>query len=136
MRPISMDKREIIISANKRGEKPEAIALWVGVSTSSVYKILRLYKETGSLAPMPFRGRQSILTTEQLAKIRECVEKENDITLEELIEKLELPIKKSRLSKVLIKMGFSFKKRHFTLKNNNEVMLFENALHGKKSKKN
>jgi transposase len=70
------------------------------------------------LAPKPFPGRQSSLTTEQLVEIKETVEAENDITLEELIEKLKLPIKKSRLSLVLIGMGFSFKNRLFIQKNN------------------
>lgn len=136
MKPISMDKREIIIAANERGERREAIALWVGVSTSSVYKILRLYKQNKTLAPMPFLGRQSVLTAQQLAKIKERVEKENDITLEELIEKLQLPIKKSRLSQVLIGMGFSFKKRHFIPKNNNVKTLCKNVPNGKKIRKN
>ncbi|MDR1002198.1 MAG: hypothetical protein LBL82_02870 [Oscillospiraceae bacterium] len=66
------------------------------------------------LEPKPFPGRQSILTSEQLEKIKKTVEENNDITLEELIEKLALPIQKSRLSDVLNEMGFSFKKRHFT----------------------
>lgn len=123
MKPISLDKREIIIAAGKRGEKPETIALWVGVATSSVYKILKLHKENNTLEPKPFLGRPSVLSAEQLSKIKETVEKENDITLEELIEKLELPIKKSRLSVILIGMGFSFKKRHYIQKRSNEKML-------------
>jgi hypothetical protein len=41
-----------------------------------------------------------------------------DITLEELIETLNLPIKKSRLSVILIAMGLNVKKRHCFQKNN------------------
>lgn len=136
MKPISKEKREIIIAAKERGEKPETIGLWVGVATSSVYKILKLYKESNTLESKPFLGRRSILTSEQLSKIKETIEKENDITLEELIERLNLPIKKSRLSVILIGMEFSFKKRHFIQKNNNVLMLCKNVPTGKKAKKN
>jgi transposase len=122
MKPISMDKREIIVAARKRGENPETIALWVNVSVSSVYNICRMAKEN-TLAPKPFPGRKSILTSNQLTKIKEAIEEKNDITLEELIENLELPIKKSRLSQVIINMGFSFKKRHCTQKNKCVKML-------------
>ena len=40
----------------------------------------------------------------------EVSKRQSDITIEELIEMLNLPIKKSRLSVVLIGMGISFKK--------------------------
>lgn len=122
MKPISIDKREMIIAAKERGEKAEVIALWVGIATSTVYKIIKQHNDTKTLEPKRFPGRQSILTKEQLDDIKDTVEKESDITLEELIEKLALPIKKSRLSVILISMGFSFKKRHCTQKNNNEKM--------------
>jgi transposase len=121
MRPITIEVREIIVAAKERGEKPATIALWAKCSVGSVYKICRLAKEN-ELTPKPFPGRQSILTAEQLVEIKEAVEAENDITLEELIEKLKLPIKKSRLSLVLIRMGFSLKKRLFIRKNSYEKM--------------
>ena len=53
MKPISQDKREIIVAAKQRGEKVDAIALWVGVAPSSVYNILRLQRETASIEPKP-----------------------------------------------------------------------------------
>jgi transposase len=134
MKPISKDKREIIIAAKERGEKVGTIALWAGVATSSVYKILALHKESGNIEPKPFLGRPSTLTPEQLSKIKEAVEKENDITLDELIEKLKLPIKKSRLSVVLISMDFSFKKRHFIQKHKSERMSSKPVPTGKKTK--
>lgn len=136
MKPISIDKREIIIAAKERGEKAETIALWVGVATSSVYKIIAIHKERNNIEPKPFLGRPSILTSEQLSKIKETVEKDNDITLDELIEKLELPIKKSRLSVVLIGMNFSFKKRRFIQKRKNEKTSLKPVPSGKKTKVN
>jgi transposase len=134
MRPIINEIREIIISARGRGEKAETIASWLNISVASVYHICRLHKASGTIAPKPFPGRRTILSADQLSKIRDTIEAENDITLDELIEKLQLPIKKSRLSVVLIGMGFSFKKR-LSIQNNSSVRMSKpSAPSGKKSK--
>ena len=69
-----------------------------------------MYNSSSTLDPKPFPGKQSKLTAKQLDDIRSSIEEQNDITLEELIEKLDLPIKKSRLSELIIGMDFSFKK--------------------------
>ena len=136
MKPLSQDKREIIIAANLRGESPSAIALWIGASRASVYNILNLHKATNDVVPKPYPGRQSSLTQKQLNEISKTIKSENDITLDELIEKLSLPIKKSRLSVILIKMGFSFKKRLFTQKSSNARMSKKNAENGIEARKN
>lgn len=130
MRAISNEKRELILSARSRGEHPATIALWLGVAVSSVYNICSLQNKLGSIEPKPFTGRRTILTSEQLSQIRQAVELQNDITLDELITKLDLPIKKSRLSTLLISMGLSFKKRLSMLKSNNDKMFRRNEVHG------
>ena len=117
MKTISIEKRELIISAKKRGEKVEAIALWLEVSERSVKRIWKLYKETESIQPKKRPGRKPTLDAAKIEQIRETVKQQPDITLEELIETLELPIKKSRLSVLLIQMRLSFKKRHYFQKN-------------------
>jgi transposase len=80
--------------------------------------IWRLYRETGSYLPTPFPGRLPILSKEKWLKTEQFVTENPDKTLEEIIEELELPIHKSRLSVLLIEAGFSFKKRRSTPKNN------------------
>jgi transposase len=136
MKPLSQDKREIIIAANSRGESPSTIALWVGASRASVYNILNLHKATNGIVPKPYPGRQSSLTQKQISEICKTVKGENDITLDELIEKLGLPIKKSRLSVILIKMGFSFKKRLFIQKSSGARMSKKNAETGREARIN
>jgi transposase len=135
MKPISRDKREIIITAKERGEKPITIALWTGVALSSVYNILRLHRETNNCEPKPYTGRQGRLTGEQLQRIQETVENKKDITLDELISELNLPIKKSRLSVILIAMGYSFKKRRYIQPVNNVKMSKKSARNGMRGKK-
>jgi transposase len=130
MRPISNANRELIILAKQRGEKEAAIALWLNISKSSVRTIWGLYRRTGSILPTPYTGRPSRLTSAQIDEIRTEVETTPDITLNELIDKLSLPIKKSQLSRLLIKLDFSLKKRLFIRENNSEKMFKKSVHHG------
>jgi transposase len=117
MKPISNEKRELIIEAKERGETEKSIAKWLKISERSVATIWRLYRETGSYLPTPYPGRQPVLTAEKWEEVIILVKNEPDKTLEEIIQELELPIRKSRLSLLLIKAGYSFKKRRFILPN-------------------
>ena len=114
MKPITKENRELIVAAKTRGEKPEVIAIWFDVAVSSVYNILALHRKTNDVTPKPYPGRPSRITTVDLERIRMAIKEKNDITLEELIDELKLPIKKSRLSEIVIRMDFPFKKRHST----------------------
>jgi transposase len=115
MTPVSNEKRELIIAAKKRGDKESEIAIWLNISKSSVGKIWKLYRDTGSYFPAPYPGRQSILTPAKWNEVIELVAASPDKTLDEIIEELSLPIHKSWLSVLLIKAGYSFKKRQFIL---------------------
>jgi len=111
MKPITNENRSLIVAARERGEKPEVIAVWFSVAVSTVYNILALYKKTNNITPKPFLGRPSKLTAEDLDKIRATIQEKNDITLEELIDELDLPIKKTRLAEIVNGMNLPFKKR-------------------------
>jgi transposase len=113
MKPISNEKRELIIEAKERGETEKTIAKWLKISERSVTAIWRLYRETGSYMPTPYPGRKPILTAIKWEEVITLVKNEPDKTLEEIIEELSLPIRKSRLSLLLIEAGYSFKKRQF-----------------------
>lgn len=113
MTPISNEKRELIVEAKQRGETEKNIAKWLKISESSVTTIWRLYRETGSYLPTPYPGRQPVLTSEKWEEIKTLVKNNPDKTLEEIIVELSLPIHKSRLSVLLIKAGYSLKKRRF-----------------------
>jgi transposase len=70
-----------------------------------------LYRKTGSFLPAACTGRVSVITKTKIEEIRAAIKIQPDITLNELIEKLSLPIQKSQLSRLLISLGYSFKKR-------------------------
>jgi transposase len=134
MKPISGEKRELIIEAKQRGEKEEEIAVWLNISKRSVGTIWKLFKNTGSIQPTKYTGKKPRLTNEKTEEIRSAIKENPDITLSELIERLSLPIKKSQLSKLLIRLGFSYKKRLFTQKNSLERMCKRSVLNGENSK--
>ena len=114
MRPISKEKREMLTAAKLRGEKESTIALWLGVSVRSVAGIWKLYKTRGDVSPIKYRGRPSRMTEADTEAIRQAVKQTPDITLNELIEDLSLPIKKSQLSRLLTRLGLVFKKKRST----------------------
>jgi transposase len=130
MKPISIEKRELIIEAKQRGAKEEKIAEWLKVSKRSVSAMWKLFKGTGGFQPTKYTGRKSCLDNGKIEEIRSTIEANPDITLNELIECLLLPIRKSQLSKLLIKLGLSYKKRLFILKHSLETMSSRNALNG------
>jgi len=109
MKPISNEKRELLIAAKQRGEKEEDIAKWLDISKGSVGTIWRLFRKTGSFLPTAYTGRPSIITQEKTDEIQATVKKNPDITLSELIERLTLPIQKSQLSRLLISLGYTYK---------------------------
>jgi transposase len=111
MKPITNEKRELIIEGKQRGEKTQDIAKWLNVSLGSVGTIWTLYRKTGSYESKPYKGRVSVLNETNIKEISEAISQTPDITLEELIEELSLPIKKSQLSRLLISLGLYFKKR-------------------------
>ncbi|MDR1992278.1 MAG: hypothetical protein LBQ98_02085 [Nitrososphaerota archaeon] len=112
MRPISNEKRQMIIEAKKRGEPEKTILTKIkGISRSSITKIYKQYQKTGNHKPKPYPGSKSKLTPKQDQQIKEQIKQTPDITINELIDKLNLNITQSGLSKHLKQMGLTFKKR-------------------------
>ena len=111
-KPITVEEREKIIKHKQNNEKEADIARWLFVSESSVTKLWAQYRKTGSYLPNYENcGRKSALNDTQICQIKTEVEKTPDTTLLELIEKYDLPISESGLSRVFKKLGLTFKKR-------------------------
>lgn len=116
--PLSKEIREKIIKHTENGAKICEIVKWLMISRDSVIRIQKLKKETGSVDHRPLnRGRKPKITAEEMAAIEEELKVNPDITLQEMIEKFSLRIKKSALSKRLIDLGYTFKKRSLIQQN-------------------
>jgi len=110
MRPISKEDRERIIKHNASGESCGSIAKWLMIGVSTVYQILSKYRKTGSIEAKPYRGNNRKITAEQDKELRRVIEERPDITLNKLIETLDLKVSESGLSRHVKKMGLTYKK--------------------------
>jgi transposase len=59
----------------------------------------------------PNSGRKPLVSDKDMEKVVSKIKETPDTTLNELIDKFNLPISESALCKRLIKLGYSFKKR-------------------------
>ena len=110
MKPISKEDRERIIKHNANGESGSKISKLLMIGVSTVYQILSLYRQRGSIEAKPYKGNNRKITTEQDKEIRRIIGEKPDITLNKLIETLDLKVSESGLSKHLKKMGLTYKK--------------------------
>jgi len=89
--PYSIDLRERVILKYNEGKSVLEIVNELNVKKSFVYNILRLYKETRSVAPKPANGgRNPEITEEILLQIEALIMETPDITLHEIKNELGL----------------------------------------------
>src|SRR5215469_14731743 len=116
--PTSKEIRKKIIQHKQNYVNEPDIAKWLIISQSTVTKIWALHKQTGSIKPKPrTQGRKPLATQQTMNQITTKIDNQPDITLKELIEEFNLQISPAALSKRLIKLGYTFKKRVFIQKN-------------------
>ena len=112
-KPISLDLRERIVAAydGKEGTREE-VAKRFKVSEGMVKKLLAQRSRTGDLRPRyRFCGRKAGLESEHGESMRRLVEKEPDVTLEEIKQRLGLGCTIGAVHWVLTRLGLTYKKR-------------------------
>ena len=117
--PLVKELRERIIIKHKKGKKPTQIQAELEIKAlSMVCAVIKLYEETGSIEPRPLNnGRPPKMTPQNMIDLKTAVINQPDITLEELKEKLNLPISPSRICRILNgKMGLPRKKNSISEK--------------------
>ena len=113
---IPVEVRKIIIEDREAGITVKEISRVLNVSESAIYSITKKYKERGNLNGK-YPGRQPQITKEQRKAIIKLVKEKTDITINEIIEELNLPIKKSRVSKILLEEKMYLKKNKSVQRN-------------------
>jgi transposase len=74
-----------------------------GVAESTVYRLVAQKRKTGSLAlKLSTRGVKSRLSPFMVEQIKQKIKEAPDITLQELIDELNLPIKVSALCEFIV----------------------------------
>jgi transposase len=109
---ISIEIREIISKANKRGIKVKEISRLLDIGERTIRNLLKHERETGSMAPLPHKGRKPALDACGLERLKALLEEKKDITLEEIEKEMGLTIDISALSRIIHhKLGYNYKKK-------------------------
>lgn len=113
MRPLSQDLRQRILDTVARGEGSlRQIAERFLVNVSTVVRLLKRRRQTGSADPKPHAGgRQPALGPDDTKRLRELIRKQPDATLEELRERLGVDCSVMAISRALKKLRITRKKK-------------------------
>jgi transposase len=120
MKAYSLDLRQRIIETDRTEMiTRKELAKRFKVSESFVGNLLRLFRETGDVAPKPHAGGPvPKLNSEQLVSLVEIVEKNNDATLAELSQLLEekeqIFVPRSTMGSLMQRLDLNRKKKRFT----------------------
>jgi transposase len=119
MNPYSNDLRERIIQAyDRKIVTQKEVAERFGVSVPWVKKLLRHYRETGSVAPRPYkRGRKPVFEGEKLEELKNQVRKDPGATLQELLERSGANGSIMAVFRALKRLGCRRKKSQFGRQN-------------------
>ena len=108
------ESRELPVEAYEKTHNAKEAAECYSVDESTVYRPERQKKATGSVElRRHLRGRKPSLSEEILSEISKAIQECPDITIDEIIEKLDLHVTNETVRKAVIKMGFVHKKKSF-----------------------
>ena len=111
-RAYSMDLRERVLAAHDKGMKAGEVTQRYEVSESWLYKILKRRRETGSIEPLKGKPGPEPKLAEHSKRLLKLVQEQPDATLEELREKLGVPVCLTTVWNALRAMGLTLKKSH------------------------
>ena len=111
---LSNEAREMMIKAYEKTGNAKEVAECYGIDVSTVYRLERQKKRTGSVKLRTNqRGRKALLSQEDLSNIDKTIQEQPDITIDEIIKKLNLNASNETVRTAVIKMGYTYKKKSF-----------------------
>ena len=106
------EARNLLVEAYKKTHDAKGIALAYGVSAPTVYRLAEQKAKTGSVdLRVSERGRKRVLGRDALEKIAKTIDAQPDITLAEIVEKLELAVGIETVRRAIQAMGYRRKKK-------------------------
>jgi transposase len=134
-KPIPSEKRADIIRHMQSGKSKADVAVWLFVCVRTITRIWDKYTRLGSYEPEPQRsGRKALVSDETMDRVMAKIRETPDMTLLELIDEFNLQISQAALSKRLIKLGLTYKKRRFIQKTGNAKMSSKRGKSGVQSR--
>jgi transposase len=121
MNALPMALRERILDAVAGGDgSPAQVARRFRVAVNTVYNLLRLREETGTLRPRPNPGgHQPAIGPERYDEVRQLLATQPDLTLAQLRDRLGLDCSPAAVCRTLKKLGLTRKKKRCTRPSNN-----------------
>ncbi len=106
------EARELLVEGYKKTGDAKAIAAAYSVSESTVYRLAKQKRETGSVALRTSqRGRKPSLTAEDKENIRKSLDENPDSTVHEIIDRQGLGVSYSTVERAINAMGYTLKKK-------------------------
>ncbi len=106
------ETRKLLIEAWNKTHNAKEIAECFSVNTSTVYRLEKQMRETGSVKTRTSqRGRKHALTPEELQNIDRVVQQEPDITINEIMDTLQLKVSDETVRQAVLKLGYVYKKK-------------------------
>jgi transposase len=121
MNAYPIELRERIVDAIDRGVGSALeVARLFRVAVNSVYNLLRLRAETGSLQPRPNPGGQRpAIPPERYDELRRLVAEQPDLTLAQIRDRLGLDCSEAAVCRTLKKLELTRKKKRCTRPSSN-----------------
>ena len=109
---LKTETRLLLLKAIESGIKVSDAAKAYCVNRSTVTRLIRQMKETGSVEPKTYlRGRKPSLSEEDLQTIDNLLQEQPDITISEIKETLNLTVCEETIRKAVLKLGYVYKKK-------------------------
>lgn len=106
------ETRKLLIDAWNKTHNAKEIAECFSVDTSTVYRLEKRMRETGSVETrVSLRGRKPALSQSDLQNIDQLIQAQSDITIHEIREKLQLQVSDETVRKAVLKLGYVYKKK-------------------------
>ncbi len=106
------EARNLLVEAYAKTHDAKTVALAYGISVPTVYRLAEQKAKTGSVdLRVNKRGRKQVLTPEDLERIAKAIDDQPDITLAEIVEKLELPVGIETVRRRILAMEYRRKKK-------------------------
>lgn len=106
------EARKLLIEAWNKTHNAKEIAECFSVNTSTVYRLEKRMRETGSVETRTSqRGRKPALSQNDIQNIDQLIQQQPDITIHEIMEKLQLHVSDETVRKEVLKLGYVYKKK-------------------------
>lgn len=100
------------IEAWNKTHNAKEIAECFSVNTSTVYRLEKRMRETGSVETRTSqRGRKPALSQNDIQNIDRLIQQQPVITINEVLEKLQLHVSDETVRKAILKLGYVYKKK-------------------------